>query len=357
MQADPTPGGQPRQAARIHFTPSPPPHVTILLATFNGERFLRPQLDSLLAQGYADCSILARDDGSRDGTRGILEEYAALHPTRVTLLPAGPATGSARENFRHLLLEAACEQAPGTATLFAFCDQDDVWLPDKLAVEVKALLNLADRHGYDQPLLVFTDLTTVDDTLAPVQPSFWRGQGINPRNIFRLRRLLAQNVVTGSTMLINLPLARLAARMPPDAFMHDWWIALLAAAFGHAQPLRRQTVLYRQHAGNVLGAVTAPAGRNLLPKWRDHGERRAQWEMAAHQALAFERVHAAAMPPGKRRVLQRFLRVERHGNRLVRAASFLGGRFFFNTPRNTAAILWYLWDMRAAKSRDPQDIR
>jgi len=319
------------------------PQVLVLLATYDGERFVREQIDSLLAQTYQPLRILARDDGSTDGTRAILEEYAERYPQAFAVLPPGAPTGSAKQNFHKLLVAALEEQDP--APYMAFCDQDDFWVADKIALEIKAMRK-GEQDGV--PRLIFSDLRLVNDDLSTRHASFWGNQGINPANVGRFRRLLAQNVVTGCTAVINLPLARLAVRMPEDAFMHDWWVALLAAAFGQADYVAQQTVFYRQHGGNVLGMVVPPKN-NLIPKFRYHVERRAQWEMAAHQAEALLRVHGSELAPKRLRTLKRYLRAEQSPNRVVRTFSFIAGGYWFNTFRGNLVMLWYLWDMDEAK--------
>jgi hypothetical protein len=327
------------------------PLAVVLLATYNGERFLREQIDSLLAQTYAPLKIVARDDGSTDGTWNLLEEYAARFRDRFTLSPRSAPTGSAKANFRQLIRSTLTDEAD--AHYLAFSDQDDFWISDKISLEIEAMQRLEREHGGQTPLLVFSDLRLVGKELNQLHPSFWANQGINPTNIHRFRRLLAQNVVTGCTALINRPLATLSARMPNDAYMHDWWLALLAAAFGNAAIATQQTVFYRQHGGNVLGSVEPPK-TNLIPKFRYHTERRAQWEMAAHQAEALLRVHGAEMPADRLRTLKAFLRCERSPNRIVRVIGFIVGGFYFNTFRGNLAMLWYLWDMAAAKRASPK---
>jgi glycosyltransferase involved in cell wall biosynthesis len=326
------------------------PLVAVLLAAYNGERFLREQIDSLLAQTYTPLRILASDDGSTDGTWNLLEDYAARFNDRFTLMPKSAPTGSAKTNFRRLI-QAVLTEEPD-ARYLAFSDQDDFWIPEKISLEMDAMKRMEQEHGGQTPLLVFSDLRLVGSELNQLHPSFWANQGINPTNIHRFRRLLAQNVVTGCTALINLPLASLSARMPNDAYMHDWWLALLATAFGNASIVPTQTVFYRQHGGNVLGSVEPPK-TNLIPKFRYHKERRAQWEMAAHQAEALLRVHGAEMPPHRLKTLKAFLRCEQNPSRIVRVATFILGGFYFNTFRGNLAMLWYLWDMAAAKRDSP----
>jgi glycosyltransferase involved in cell wall biosynthesis len=316
-------------------------NVQVLLATYNGEIYLREQIESILAQTMP-VNVLARDDGSRDGTVAILEEYARRYPERFTLLSAEASTGSAKGNFLRLM-EAA------TADYVAFADQDDVWVREKIALERDAMQGLEQQYGADCPLLVFSDLTLVDEELKVLYESMWKQQGIDATNIHRFARIVAQNVATGCTELINRPLLQLAMKMPEDAFMHDWWVAMLASGFGASAVVSQPTVFYRQHSHNVLSAVLheRPSG---VPKWREHGQRREQWEMSVHQAEALWRVHGGELTAKKREVLAAFLRCETHPNRVVRVFTWLAHGFFLNGGlRANLAILWYLWDMKAAK--------
>lgn len=318
--------------------------VQVLLATYNGERFLREQIDSILRQTYAPVSILARDDGSTDATVGILMEYATEFPERFRVLE-GPPTGNAKWNFLRLL-EAS------TADYLAFADQDDVWAPDKIELEMEAMRRLEHAHGSGLPLLVFSDLRVVDQNLNTLKPSFWSSEGIRPENIGKFENLLAQNVVTGCTALINRPLAKLAQPMPVSSYMHDWWIALIASALGHARFLVAPTVLYRQHDRNVLGA-SKPVEQRLVPKWRQHGERRKSWESNVGMAKALLEAHGERLPASKLAMVEALLRCDQHPNRLVRVTTFLRNRFFIaGTVRGNAARLWYLWDMDFAKREE-----
>ena len=118
--------------------------MEVLLATYNGARFLREQLDSIFAQDYENLRILARDDGSRDETPQILSEYAQRFPSRFRLLPTDTATGSAKTNFLKLMQAS-------DADYVCFCDQDDVWLPEKVSTTQRAMSGLEERWGRDTP--------------------------------------------------------------------------------------------------------------------------------------------------------------------------------------------------------------
>ena len=218
--------------------------IDILLATFNSERFLADQLDSILAQEDRDWRLLIRDGGSSDGTVPILEEYRRRNPDRIFLLPGGRA--SAKENFAALMAAADAE-------LIMFCDHDDRWLPVKVGHSRAAFEKRAAKLPAGTPLLLFTDLLVADETLENVSGSFVRHEHSDPLRL-ELRELLLQNAASGCTMLFNRPLRELAQPVPPEAFMHDHWLMLTAACFGEIEPLSEPTLLYRQHGGNVFGA-------------------------------------------------------------------------------------------------------
>jgi hypothetical protein len=321
------------------------PRVQVLLGTFNGARFVREQIESILAQTYQPLQILARDDGSTDETRAILEDYAARIPERFALMPSSSATGNAKFNFMRLL-------AAADAPYIAFADQDDVWLPEKIERTMREMQRLEEAHSRDWPLLVFTDLRVVNDRLETLHDSFWASQKIRPGHIHSLRRLVMQNVVTGCTMLINRALQQASLPMPTEAFMHDWWIALIAATQGSSSFLRETTVLYRQHGGNVLGAPTPPPVTGI-PKFRQHQQRRRYWEITEHQANALRQLKGDYLKESDRKLLDRHRRCEVGTSRLARVANLLLGGFFVNGLRSNLALLWYLLDMDQTKRNFP----
>jgi glycosyltransferase involved in cell wall biosynthesis len=221
--------------------------VEILLATYQGAPFLSEQLDSLLSQTCQDFRIIVRDDGSADDTRKIVEAYVTRHPGRIMLLPADGQRLGASGSFAQLL-------GSSRAPFVMFCDQDDVWTPDKVEITLAAMRDLERSHGADTPLLVSTDLKVVDERLNVIAESFWAYQRLHPERLKRLSRVLVQNFATGCTVMVNRALIDLARPIPAEAIMHDWWLALVATRFGKAQPLARPTVLYRQHGRNDVGA-------------------------------------------------------------------------------------------------------
>ncbi len=222
-------------------------NVAILLSTRNGAAYLAEQLDSLLAQSHADWQIYWRDDGSTDGTADLMRRFAGGSGAgRVVDLNDNRGHVGITSSFLGLLRRAPRER------IVAFADQDDVWLPEKLARGVAALaampacspgLYCARQH------LVAADLAPVKDS-PPV-----RGRLGFPQS-------MTQNVATGCTVMLNPAAAALlaGAREPPET-LHDWWAYLLVSAAGGAVVVDDMpTVLYRQHAHNAVG-VPLKSGR------------------------------------------------------------------------------------------------
>ena len=241
------------------------PLVDILLATCNGDDYLAPQLDSLLAQTHSHFRLLVSDDGSRDDTLAILHRYQSAFGGRMVLLPA-QRSGGVLSNFGRLM-QASAED--GVASHIAFCDQDDVWLPEKTARLLAAVQGMENLRGTAVPCLAHSDLTVVDRDLQVFSPSFAAYQRIAPPDIHRLT-LLSVNQVTGCATLINRALLQLALPLPPQAVMHDWWLALLAGS-GARQWVAQPLILYRQHGRNQLGARDRSLPSRLARLMRDGG--------------------------------------------------------------------------------------
>ena len=234
--------------------------VQVLLATYNGERYIATQLESILVQDYADFEILVSDDCSTDGTLAVVQRYADLD-ARIRIVDNTVRYGNARDNFFSLLNRA-------TAPYVAFCDQDDLWLPDKLAVEMAEMCHLETLYGADAPLLVFSDLAVAEEDLSVKAPSVLAYSGADPTRL-SLANLMSQNTAAGCTIVANRVLYHDTLQLPEDMSavgMHDWWLMLTAAAFGHIGYVNQPTSLYRQHGDNSVGASSgSPADivRNL----------------------------------------------------------------------------------------------
>jgi glycosyltransferase involved in cell wall biosynthesis len=218
--------------------------VSILLSTYNGARYLPDQLRSLVAQTHTAWTLYVRDDGSSDTTLALLRDFAA-RDARVRIVDEGSGNLRPAGSFARLM-ELRREDE-----YILFCDQDDAWLPEKIEWTLARLRALESQHGRDTPLLVHTDLRLANDELEVYAASMKAFMGFDDERGSTLPRLLAQNVVTGCTMLANRALIQAALPMPAAALMHDGWLALVAAALGRVDYLPRATLLYRQHGLNA----------------------------------------------------------------------------------------------------------
>lgn len=218
--------------------------LQILLATFNSERYLARQLDSILAQDYQDFEILVRDAGSTDATLEMISDYQKKFPGKIVFV--GQKRTNACESFSELLKVF-------DADLLMFSDHDDVWMPDKISVSIAKYGEMKQRYGVETPILIFSDAVVADREMKVISPSLIEYQNLNPHDL-TLSRLILQNVPSGNEMLLNRALADLALPIPEEAVMHDHWISLVAAVFGKIEFIERPTLYYRQHGGNVYGA-------------------------------------------------------------------------------------------------------
>ena len=220
--------------------------IDIVLATCNGERYIGQQINSILNQTYRDWNLIIRDDGSKDNTVNIINRYVQTYPDKIRLIVNASSNIGASQNFNSLLQQSS-------APYIFCCDQDDVWLSQKIELTFQRMQALEDEFGYDCPLLVHADLQVVDQVLKLVSNSFWNYHHLDPNAGDQLNRILIRNVITGCTMLINKALRNLVLPIPVEAVMYDWWVGLVAAALGQVSYLDAPMILYRQHDFNAVG--------------------------------------------------------------------------------------------------------
>ena len=287
--------------------------VVVLLATYDGARYLSAFLESLAAQEHPRWQLLARDDGSTDGTVELLEAFAAEHEVgRVRVLRPTRRLGPS-QNFAELMRHSRGD-------LFFFADQDDVWHPRKIKTIEAIATNLMRQHGTATPLLIHHDLRVVDASGAEIHPSFDTYAALRNGSRLSLRHTLVQNGATGCAIAFNEALRTAVGDMPAEAGMHDGWCALVATARGLRHYHPEALVDYRQHGGNAVGAggrragicawvralATPPRdGDSLAPVraraqalLRDHGE-----HMTPQDAAIVDAFVDAAGRPGLRRTI------------------------------------------------------
>jgi glycosyltransferase involved in cell wall biosynthesis len=216
------------------------PLVEVLMSTYDGEQYVREQVDSILGQTHSRLRLVVRDDGSRDHT---LEVLRSLEDPRLEVR-AGENLGLPHAFFRLL------DESGDDADLWALSDQDDVWLPEKLSRAAQRL------EGVIGPALYCARVAVVDEQLRPLylHELPWRGPSF--------ANALVQNIALGCTIVINRE-ARdlLRGRWPQECVMHDAWMYLVVAGCGTVVYDHEAVILYRQHGANSVGVGRGPVSR------------------------------------------------------------------------------------------------
>lgn len=261
--------------------------VNVLLSTYNGEKFLREQLDSILAQSYRYVVIHIRDDGSTDSTPEILRQYAEKYPG--IKVEYGLNLGVVQSFFTLL------RNANDSCQYFAFCDQDDVWLENK----VKDAVGMLEQSEDGIPLLYCSRLEYVDANLNHL------GYSRIPKRL-GFGNALVENVATGCTILINREAREITLDNIPDRLiMHDWWILLVVMAFGKVIFDNRVNIRYRQHGGNVVGG-TANQLQHAINRINRFFKNRNTFK-PSDQAREFFKYHSNSLSTDDRVTLENFL--------------------------------------------------
>ena len=219
--------------------------IGIILCTYNGERYLAQQLDSILSQTYKDFVIYVHDDGSTDRTLDIVEKYRDKHKGKIVLMDDPIKHRGAGPSFMWSLQNVEAQYD-------MFCDQDDGWLHFKIEHTLSRMLEV-EKQKPGVAVLIHTDLKLTDGRLNVTHSSFWKYQNFKVDVSKKPQYIGFGNIVTGCTMIINRKAKELAAAYE-GKMLHDYWLALQVAKHGVVDNLKEQTMLYRQHGDNEAGA-------------------------------------------------------------------------------------------------------
>lgn len=220
--------------------------VSIVMATYNGDKYLDEQIESIISSTYQDFKLYIYDDGSKDSTMEILESYKRQYPDKIYVSQNHTNLG-VTQNFLHAINRT-------TADYVMLCDQDDVWKSDKIARTLKRIRQMEIQFGKNLPMAVFTDAHVVDSNLNMLQESFFRSGRLNPR-LTDLSHLLMENKLIGCTVMINGALRKVlqGSCIPQHARFHDGWLGLIASSLGKVSFIKEPTLFYRQHEANLVG--------------------------------------------------------------------------------------------------------
>lgn len=272
------------------------PKVLIMMSTYNGELYIEEQLESILAQEEIEVHTIIRDDGSKDLTLEILSRYAQKEPSKFTVLYESNV--GVKKSFFDLIKHAGKEY-----DYYAFCDQDDVWLPKKM---ISAVNNIRSFDNSELPMLYCSSTQMVDQDLLPMK--IWPEQ---PSKELSLYNALIENTCVGCTIVLNTKgFELIRSRIPSQIdkiIMHDWWMYLCISAFGRVFFDPSPGILYRQHQSNVLGG----ASDSLVVKWKKRFERFIKGQnhfILTQQAEEFRRIFKDQLEQQQSMQLEHFIK-------------------------------------------------
>ena len=267
--------------------------VNILMSTYNGQQFLAEQIRSIQDQSYTDWTLFIRDDGSSDNTKEILKDFER-QDSRIHLIDSDKSDNLGVIKSFHKLVNH------DRADYYFFSDQDDVWLPNKLELSLKE----AQNYLADLPLMVYMDLKVVNQDLKIMTESMVKSQSHHANT--ELVQELTENTVTGGVAMINHALAEMWQETD-DILMHDWYLALLASAFGNLVFIDQPGELYRQHSDNVLGARTLS---KRFKKWiRPHILFAVYWDLIKNSQKQARHLLQMPLSQSNRELIEAFVTI------------------------------------------------
>lgn len=294
--------------------------AAILMATYNGEKFLKEQIESILNQTYQNFVLYIRDDNSTDSTQSIIDEYVKKYPEKIVKVEDNRCAKGACNNFMYLLEYV---YNLDKYDMFMFSDQDDFWLKDKVEVTINEYEKVEKK---EQPILIHTDLNVVDAKLNMINESFLRYSNLNGK-YKNFNNYLIQNNVTGCTTFINKSLVDLIKFDIKDIRMHDWYFALLASAFGQVIFIDKATIKYRQHGKNVLGAKKIKGIRGIYNKLIKNNTIKEDLNKIFEQAENFKETYYNDLSDERKKTIDEFCKI-RNSNKFNKINVIIKNKFY-----------------------------
>ncbi len=305
--------------------------IDIIMATYNGGRYIREQIDSILNQTYKDIRIIIRDDGSSDDTIDIINEYQEKYPNTVVLVSDEVDCGCSKSNFMQAMKYS-------TADYVMFSDQDDYWLPLKIQHTFDRMIQIEEDIGPNKPILVFGSYRPVDSNLKDLSDKVGNRQ-VASYKLF-LSNLLVQNYVNGCLMMINRPLANMMGDDDDRILMHDWWAALIASGCGVVEHIDEEMLLYRQHDCNVVGSVDVRSFSYIIDKLKNPSTKTAS-TFYYNQAVLLKERNYKNLSGDNANVLDGFLALfSKH--KIARMVKLVKGNYLKSDIIRIIGQLWYI---------------
>lgn len=308
------------------------PNVAILLATYNGAKYLKAQLDSIIHQTHPNWTIYVSDDGSTDQTLDIIKSYQKTLQTKLILLHHPQPFRSAKLNFSFLL------NSVPDHPYYMFCDQDDAWHPKKISALLQTIsiqstsTQASSTQASSTPLLAHCDCQIVDQNLKVIHHSFIRHTQKILKTDTITKQLLLECYIPGCVIMFNHTLRQLTQPIPNSSAMHDWWLQQVASLTGQILYLDRPLHSYRQHDNNAVGANHSKSLTTRIYKLINYKKHRSTWK--THQATVLAqaktllKIYRSHLTPDNFNILTTFITIMETKSPLKRLYLLLKHRFF-----------------------------
>ncbi len=368
-------------------------NVNIIMSVFNGEKYLREQIESIIKSTVPNWKLYIFDDGSTDESFNIAKEYAEKYKHEIFAAKNPHNMGSTAsflynlyrvseknaQNSSQKIVNGYRVKAKGpkiesirritsTAASFVkhpiksrantlkitqyymFADQDDFWLMDKIYLTIKKLKKLERIRGKHKPSMVFTDAILVDENLRFLEKSFYKTNHMRAGKC-DMGHLLMENKAIGCTVALNQAAAdalRLTYPAKSNGFkfrndydyirFHDWWMALICAGLGNVRFYHVPTVMYRQHSGNQVGQTDF--GNYVKRRAADAEDIKRRINETIAQAECFYRCYGSILKKRKLKVLKRFCLLKEYNPVMKRLIMIRHGFFKSGLLRNIVLMIY-----------------
>ena len=303
-----------------------PENLCIIMAAYNGEAFLAEQIASVLRGTYQNFILHIYDDCSTDTTESICKNFEKENTEKI-VYHKNPKCKGVIQNFLQALEEL-------DADYYMLCDQDDIWLETKVEETLHNMQGLEDT-ARKLPVAVFGDAKVVDENLQILAESFQRQSRFHSEKT-DLPHLLMENKLLGCTVMINRALKEKLGSFPPQIRMHDWWLGLVASAFGTIGYIDEPLLLYRQHGKNIVGNTSQ---KNYLKNRLANLEKQQEvLYKTCGQAEAFLEVYREELSREQREVLSAFATIPEQNWFVRRYRIFRYGFFKSGLIRNIGVL-------------------
>lgn len=293
------------------------PKISICMTTYQGEKYIEQQIESILCQSLLPDEIIVCDDSSSDNTVGIIKSLKQERP--IIYLYKNQKRIGVKKNFSKSIKFAKGEY-------IALSDQDDFWLPSKLELCYNKMVELNLKYSSATPILIFSDLSIADENLKVIKKSMWNYNGVNP-NLTKFEDLMLGNVVTGCTIFMNQALVRKIGEIPDNCHMHDFWIALVASVYGVIGFIDEPTILYRQHDNNTLGTSV----NNIVNRLFSFFQRKYLLRPFYEQIITFYNLYSEDIPKETKETIACFIKLY-NSSYILKRYYFLKYNFLRSKP-------------------------